>query len=252
LDRLSASLRGGLLTRESPLYDETRAVWNGMIDRRPSIIAQCLGTSDVLASIRFAREHELPVCIRSGGHVAGLGVADDALMIDLSRMRGIFVDTERRRTLAQAGCLLQDVDRETQLHGLAAVLGFVSTTGIAGLTLGGGFGYLTRKHGWTSDTVRSMEVVTADGRIVRTSEDENPDLFWGLRGGGGNFGIVTRFEYDLFPVGPVIMGGGIAWPGDDAAAVLELYAELVATAPPECTLVGALRKAPPAPWIDPA
>ena len=251
LETLRTSLRGDLISIEDPEYNPGRLIWNGMIDRRPAAIARCLGVSDVLTALAFAREHDVPVSIRSGGHnIAGLAVADGSLMIDLSRMRGVMVDPSTRTAHAQAGCLLGDVDRETQIHGLAAVLGFVSTTGIAGLTLGGGFGYLTRRFGWTCDTVRSMEVVTADGRVVRASEQENSDLFWGLRGGGGNFGVVTNFEYQLYPVGPQMLGGAIAWRGEEAPAILERYRTLLAEAPPEMTCVAALRKAPPAPWID--
>jgi FAD/FMN-containing dehydrogenase len=170
-------------------------------------------------------------------------------MVDMSLMRGVWVEPTARTVRAQAGCLLGDVDRETQVHGLAAVLGFISNTGIAGLTLGGGFGYLTRRFGWCSDTALSMDVVTADGRVVRASEKENADLFWGLRGGGGNFGIVTSFEFRLHPVGPELMAGAIAWRAEDARDVLEMYHTLADQAPPELTCVAALRIAPPAPWL---
>jgi FAD/FMN-containing dehydrogenase len=202
--------------------------------------------------VGFAREHGLVLSVKGGGHnIAGLAVCDGGLLLDLSRMRGVWVDPAAKTARAQAGCLLGDVDRETQLHGLAAVLGFVSETGIAGLTLGGGFGYLTRRFGWTSDTVRAVEVVTADGRVVRATEEENEDLFWGLRGGGGNFGVVTGFEYDLFPVGPEVVAGAVAWRGEDAPAVLAMHRDLVASAPPELTCVCTLRIAPPAPWLPP-
>jgi FAD/FMN-containing dehydrogenase len=188
--------------------------------------------------------------MRGGGHnIAGLAVAEGGLMLDLSLMRGVWVDPAARTARAQAGCLLGDVDRETQLHGLAAALGFVSATGIAGLTLGGGFGYLSRRFGWTSDGVRSMEVVAADGRLVRASEKENPDLFWGLRGGGGNFGVVTGIEYALHPVGPEIYGGPVCWTAESAPEVLEAFRRTADAAPPELTLVAIMRKAPPAPWI---
>jgi FAD/FMN-containing dehydrogenase len=231
-------------------YDESRTVWNAMIDRKPALVARCLGVADVIACVQFAREHNLLLCIKGGGHnIAGLATADGALMLDMSLMRGVWVDKERRIAHAQAGCLLGDVDRETQLHGLATVLGFVSLTGIAGLTLGGGFGYLTRRWGWTSDNVVAMDVVTADGRFVRASSDENPDLFWGLRGGGGNFGVVTGIEYALYPVGPEIVGGMVAWPASEAPGVLELYRTLAEKAPPELTLVALMRMAPPAPWL---
>ena len=253
LDALRAGLRGELLDAEHPGYEAARRIWNGMIDRRPAFIARCLGPADVVAALRFARGQGLPVSIRAGGHnIAGLAMNDGSLVIDLSAMRGVLVDPAARTARVQAGCLLSDVDRETQLHGLAAVLGFVSTTGAAGLTLGGGFGYLTRRFGWTSDTVRSMEVVTADGRVVRASEAENADLFWALRGGGGNFGVVTNIEYELHPVGPEILGGALAWRAEDAPAVLEAYRALLETAPPETTVVAALRNAPPAPWIEKA
>jgi FAD/FMN-containing dehydrogenase len=175
---------------------------------------------------------------------------DGGLTLDMSLMRGVWVDPAMGVARAQAGCLLGDVDRETQLHGLAAVLGFVSNTGCAGLTLGGGFGYLTRRFGWTSDNLASVELVTADGHVTRASERENPDLFWGLRGGGGNFGVATSFEFRLHPVGPDIVGGAIAWRGEEAERVLDLYRAFVAEAPRELTCVAALRVAPPAPWLS--
>jgi FAD/FMN-containing dehydrogenase len=250
LEGLRTRLRGPLLLENDPGYDDARAVWNAMIDRRPAAIARCLGTADVLACVGFAREHGVPLAIKGGGHnIAGLAVADGALVMDMSLMRGVRVDAAARRAHAQAGCLLGDVDRETQLHGLAAVLGFISNTGIAGLTLGGGFGYLTRRFGWTADNVASMDVVTADGRIVRASERENADLFWGLRGGGGNFGVVTNFEYVLHPVGPEVVGGAVAWRAEDAPAVLEMFRTMAAESPPELTLVVLMRPAPPAPWL---
>jgi FAD/FMN-containing dehydrogenase len=248
---LRAGLRGPLLIAGDPGYDETRAIWNAMIDRRPAIIARCIGVSDVLACVRFAREHSLALSVRGGGHnIAGLAVAEGGLMLDLSLMRGVWVDPAARVARAQGGCLLGDVDRETQLHGLAAVLGFVSATGVAGLTLGGGFGYTSRRFGWTSDNVRSMDLVTADGRQVRASEKENADLFWGLRGGGGNFGVVTAIEYELHPVGPEIVGGPVAWRAESAPDVLEAFRRAAADAPPELTFVVVMRKAPPAPWLD--
>ena len=249
-DGLKARLRGPMLLPGASAYDEARSLWNAMIDRRPAAIVRCLGTADVVACVEFARQQGLPLSIKGGGHnIAGLAACDDGVMLDMSLMRGVWVDPVARVARAQAGCLLGDVDRETQLHGLAAVLGFVSPTGIAGLTLGGGFGYLTRRFGWTSDNVISMQVVTADGRVVTASERENADLFWGLRGGGGNFGVVTSFEYALHPVGPEVMAGAIAWRGEEAPRVLELYRRLVADAPPELAVIAGLRIAPPAPWI---
>jgi FAD/FMN-containing dehydrogenase len=249
-EALRARLRGPLLLPGVPAYDDGRSLWNAMIDRRPAAIARCLGVADITECVRFARERELRIGIKCGGHnIAGLAMCDGGLVIDLALMRGVWVDTASRLARAQAGCLLGDVDRETQLHGLAAALGFVSNTGIAGLTLGGGFGYLTRRFGWTTDTVRAMELVDADGEVVRASETENADLFWGLRGGGGNFGVVTGLEYELERVGPQIVGGVIAWRASDAPGVLELYRQIVENAPPELTCVAVLRRAPPAPWL---
>ena len=192
---LKGRVRGPLLTPGDPAYDAARSVWNGMIDRRPAVIARCLGVADVIACVEVARARGADLCIKGGGHnIAGLAVRDGGLLLDMSLMRGVWVDPGQRLARAQAGCLLGDVDRETQLHGLAAVLGFVSNTGCAGLTLGGGFGYLTRRFGWTSDNLTAVDLVTADGRMVRASERENADLFWAVRGGGGNFGVATGFE----------------------------------------------------------
>jgi FAD/FMN-containing dehydrogenase len=247
---LRGRVQGMLLAPADPGYEEARSVWNGMIDRRPALIVRCLGVADVVAAVDVARRRGVPICIKGGGHnIAGLAVRDGGLLLDMSLMRGVWVDPRQRLARAQAGCLLGDVDRETQVHGLAAILGFVSNTGCAGLTLGGGFGYLTRRFGWTSDNLSAVELVTGDGRLVRASEREHQDLFWALRGGGGNFGVATGFEYDLHPVGPDIVGGAIAWRGEDAEAVLEMYRALATDAPPELTCVAALRMAPPAPWL---
>jgi len=250
LGALRLRLRGPVILPGETGYEDARTVWNAMIDRRPAAVIRCLGTADVVAAVQFARANNLLLCLKGGGHnIAGLATADAALLLDMSLMRGVWVDPHRRIAYAQAGCLLGDVDRETQVHGLAAVLGFVSATGVAGLTLGGGFGYLTRRWGWTSDTVVGMDVVTADGRLVRASADENPDLFWGLRGGGGNFGVVTGIQYALYPVGPEIVGGVVAWPASEAPVVLDLYRKMAEQAPPELTLVTFIRPAPPAPWL---
>ena len=250
LDAFKARLRGLLILPAEPGYDDARTVWNAMIDRKPAIVVRCLGVADVIACVDFARANGVLLCIKGGGHnIAGHATADGALMLDMSLMRGVWVDPRRKVARAQAGCLLGDLDRETQVHGLAAVLGFVSATGIAGLTLGGGFGYLTRRWGWTSDNVVGMDLVTAEGKSVRASADENADLFWGLRGGGGNFGVVTGIDYMLYPVGPEIVGGAVAWPASEAPAVLELYRALAEKAPPEFSLVALLRPAPPAPWL---
>ena len=253
VDDLKSRVRGELLLTGMAGYEEARTVWNAMIDRRPALVLRCLGVADVIAGVNFAREQGVALSIKGGGHnIAGLAVSDGGLMLDMSPARGVWVDPAARLARAQAGCLLGDVDRETQLHGLAATLGFVSNTGIAGLTVGGGFGYLTRRFGWTCDTVRAMEIVTADGRLVRASETENADLLWGLRGGGGNFGVVTSFEYELNAVGPEIVGGAIAWPAEEAPQVLDLFRATMAQAPPELICVAGLRKAPPAPWLKPA
>lgn len=252
VESLRGQLHGSLILDGDSGYDEARTIWNAMIDRHPALIVCCQDAADVAAGVNFAREQGLPLSVKGGGHnIAGLAVGEGSLMLDMSAMREIQVDPDRLIARAQPGCLLSDLDRETQEHGLATVLGFISATGIAGLTLGGGFGYLTRRYGWTCDNVTAMEVVTADGRIVRAAEDENADLFWGLRGGGGNYGVVTSFEYRLYPVGPEIIGGGIAWPAKDAGDVLALYRDWAAQAPPEHTCVAVLRKAPPAPWLKP-
>jgi len=250
LQGLKMTIAGSVLVPGDPGFEDSRTVWNAMIDRKPALIVLCLGVSDVIASVKFARANNLLLCIKGGGHnIAGLATADGAMMLDMSRMRGVWVDKANKIAHGQAGCLLGDVDRETQVHGLAAVLGFVSLTGIVGLTLGGGFGYLTRRWGWTTDNVLGMNVVTADGQLVRASKDENEDLFWGLRGGGGKFGIVTGIDYKLYPVGPEIIGGAVAWPASEASKVLELYRSLAKDAPPELTLVFLMRPAPPAPWL---
>jgi FAD/FMN-containing dehydrogenase len=250
IEELKARVRGPVFVPGDAEYEVSRTVWNAMIDRRPAAIVRCLGTADVATGVHFARERGLPLAIKGGGHnVAGLAICDEGLVLDMSLMRGVWVDPRTRTARVQAGCLLGDVDRETQVHGLAATLGFVSNTGAAGLTLGGGFGYLTRRSGWTSDTLLSVDVVTADGRPVRASEAENPDLFWALCGGGGNFGVATSFEYRLDAVGPEIMAGAIAWRASEANRVIEAWRTLVEAAPPElcCPLV--LRLAPPAPWL---
>ena len=250
LDNFKMRLKGKLSESGDADYDESRKVWNNMFDRKPGVIVRCLGTLDVIESIKFVREYNLLLCIKGGGHnIAGLAAADGAFMLDMSLMRGVWVDPLRKIAHTQAGCLVGDVDRETQIYGLAAIFGFISATGSTGLTLGGGFGYLTRRWGWTSDNVTGMDLVTADGRLVRASGDENADLFWGLRGGGGNFGVVVGIDYKLYPVGPEIVGGFVAWDASEATKVSELYLTLTMQAPPELTLILILRPAPPAPWL---
>ena len=213
--------RGRLISADHADYDIARAVWNGAIDRRPHLIARCIGTADVVAAVRFARDHDLEIAIRGGGHnVAGTAVCDDGIVIDLSAMRAVRVDPTDRRAWVQGGALWGDVDHETQAHGLATTGGIVSHTGVAGLTLGGGVGWLMRKHGLTVDNLLAVDVVTADGELLRASEDEHPDLFWALRGGGGNFGVVTSFEFRLHSVGPTVLAGPILWDATDAGEVL--------------------------------
>ncbi|AMO25291.1 FAD-linked oxidase [Ramlibacter tataouinensis] len=250
LQSFKAGIRGPVIGPDAPEYDEVRQIWNAMIDRRPGLIVRCTGTADVQHAVRFARKHAFLLSVRGGGHnIAGLAVCDGGMMLDLSLMRGVSVDVKGRTARAQGGCTLGDVDRETQVHGLAAVLGFVSATGIGGLTTGGGFGYLSRRYGYTCDNLVSMEVVSAEGKVMRAAADENPELFWALRGGGGNFGIVTSFEYKLYPVGPEILGGAVVWRAEDAAQVLDFYRSFTATTPRETTCVAVLRIAPPAPWL---
>ncbi|KPK59292.1 MAG: FAD-linked oxidase [Gemmatimonas sp. SG8_38_2] len=247
---LAAALQGEVLTAESAAYDETRAIWNAMIDRRPALIVRCASAHDVVAALKFARENDLLTSVRGAGHnIAGNSVADDAMMIDLSGMNSVEVDPASRTMRAQPGATLGDVDAAAQAHGLALPVGINSTTGIAGLTLGGGFGWLSRKHGLTIDNLISAEVVTVSGERVTASESENADLFWGIRGGGGNFGIVTSFEFKLHPVGPELLAGLIVHPYSDAADVLRQYRAFVASAPEELSVWVVLRKAPPLPFL---
>lgn len=231
------SLRGPLLMPGQDGYDRARQVWNGMIDRRPALIARCTGAADVARSVQFARANDLLVAVRSGGHsTSGQSVCDGGLMIDLSGLRGVRVDPRARRALVAGGSLLGDLDREAQFFGLATTAGTVSHTGAAGLTLGGGFGRLGRRFGLSCDNLVSVDVVTAGGDVLRASKDENPELFWGLRGGGGNFGIATNFEYRLHDVGPTILGGPIIFPFERAREVLDFFVEFTAGAPEELNL----------------
>ncbi len=244
-----AGVAGPVLVPGEPGYDEARRVWNGAIDRRPSLIARCRTADDVLAALRFGREHELEIAVRGGAHqVAGHAVCDDGLVIDLSEMRRVEVDPAHRAARAQGGALWGDVDAGTQAHGLATVGGIVSHTGIGGLTLGGGIGWLVRRHGLTADNLLSATVVTAEGDVIAAGDDRNPDLLWGLRGGGGNFGIVVEFEYRLHPVASLLCGP-VLWPLEDAAEVLRRYSAWCATAPAEAMTIVALRKAPALPLI---
>jgi FAD/FMN-containing dehydrogenase len=252
-DRIVAELdgfRGRLIGAGDADYDSARAVWNGAIDRRPHLIARCLGTADVVAAVRFARDHDLEIAVRGGGHnVAGTAVCDDGTVIDLSAMRGVRVDPADRRAWVQGGALWGDVDRETQAHGLATTGGIVSHTGVAGLTLGGGVGWLMRKHGLTIDNLLAVDVVTADGELLRASEEDHPDLFWALRGGGGNFGVATSFEFRLHSVGPTVLAGPIMWDASDAGEVLRFYRDFVRAAPDELGTIVKFGTAPPLPVI---
>jgi FAD/FMN-containing dehydrogenase len=241
-----AGFRGRIISADHADYNIARSVWNGAIDRRPRLIAQCTGTADVVAAVRFAREHDLEIAIRGGGHnVAGTAVCDDGIVIDLSAMRGVRVDPADSRAWVQGGALWGDVDHETQAHGLATTGGIVSHTGVAGLTLGGGVGWLMRKHGLTVDNLLAAEVVTAAGKVLRASEDQHSDLFWALRGGGGNFGVVTAFEFRLHPVGPTVLAGPILWDARDAVEVLRFYRDFVREAPDELGTVVRFGAAPP-------
>ena len=242
--------RGRLITADHADYDTARAVWNGTVDRRPRLIARCSGTADAAAAVRFARDHDLEIAVRGGGHnVAGTAVCDDGIVIDLSAMRAVWVDPAERTARVQGGALWGDVDHETQAHGLATTGGIVSHTGVAGLTLGGGIGFLMRRHGLAVDNLLAAEVVTAEGSIVRASADEHPDLFWALRGGGGNFGVVTSFRFALHPVGPTVMAGPVFWAADDTTDVLRFYRDFVAEAPDELGTVVRLGTVPPLPVI---
>jgi FAD/FMN-containing dehydrogenase len=244
IDELAARFSGVLLRPGDPGYDEARRIHNGMIQRRPALIARCLGTVDVADAVNFARLQGLEIAVRGGGHnVAGKAVCDGGLMLDLALMKGIHVDHARRTVRAQGGVTWREFNRETQSHGLAATGGVISTTGIAGLTLGGGLGWLMGKFGLAVDNLLSAEVVLASGDVVRASQDENTDLFWGLRGGGGNFGVVPWFEYRLHPVGPVT-SGLVAHPFASARAVLRFFREVTSSLPDEVTAFGGLLHAP--------
>ena len=237
VEALRARFRGDLLCSGDDGYDAARTVWNGMISRMPALISRCTGTADVMAAVTFAREHDLLVSVRGGGHsVAGFAACDGGLMIDLSGMKGIRVDPVGRTVRVDPGLTWGEFDRETQAFGLATTGGIVPSTGIAGVTLGGGFGYLMRRYGLACDNLLSVDIVTADGELRRASESANADLFWGIRGGGGNFGIVTSFEYQLHEVGPTVLGGLILHPFSAAREVLRFYRDLTATAPDDLTV----------------
>lgn len=247
---LGDGFEGEIITPADPAYEEARRVWNASIDRRPALIVRPRGVEDVRAAIRVGRDRGVPIAVRGGGHsVAGHGTCDDGLVIDLSAMRAIEVDPRGRRARVGPGLVWRDVDRATQEHGLAVTGGLISSTGVAGFTLGGGIGWLQRAYGLACDNLVSAEVVTASGEVVSTGDD--PELLWGLRGGGGNFGIVASFEFALHPVGPEVMAGLIAWPGERAPEVLRFFRDYLGEAPRELVLGAVLRLAPPAPFLPP-
>jgi len=229
---LKGMIKGSVLSAGDPGYDDARQIWNAMIDRRPALIVQCADADDVPPAIALARRHKLEISIRGAGHnIAGNALCDDGLTIDFSNMKNVRVDAAKRRAYVEPGATLADLDEATLGHGLATPVGINSTTGIAGLTLGGGFGWLTRKYGMTVDNLVSVDLITAEGRKIRASETENADLFWAIRGGGGNFGVVTRFEFQLFPVGPEIFAGLIVFPFSQAKQILNQYRQFVNSAP---------------------
>ena len=241
ISELAATFGGQLLQPEDAGYDEARRVHNGLVDKRPALIARCRGAADIVDAVRLARKLGLEVAVRGGGHnVAGRATIDDGLMIDLAPMKGILVDPKARTARAQGGVTWREFNRETQLHGLAATGGVVSTTGLGGLTLGGGLGWLMSKHGLALDNLLSAEIVTADGKVLTASTDQNPDLFWAVRGGGGNFGVAASLEYQLHPVGPTIVGGLIAYPFEQAREVLRFFREATQSLPDEMMIVAGL------------
>ncbi|HET9781491.1 MAG TPA: FAD-binding oxidoreductase [Candidatus Dormibacteraeota bacterium] len=242
---LASRLRGNILRPFDTGFDEAVRVWNGMVQHRPALVVQPVAATDVCEALAFAQSHGLLLSVKGGGHHnAGTAVAEGGLTLDMSRIRSIEVDPERRLAQVAAGCRLGDVDGATQEYGLATVLGSDADTGVGGLTLGGGFGYLSRRFGWTVDNLEEVEIVTADGVVRRAAADENEDLFWALRGGGGNFGVVTRFTFRLHPVGPSVLGGAMMWPASFAASVLETYRSVTEAAPRELSVALTMRLAP--------
>jgi len=250
IEQLKKNLRGQVLLPSDELYESARKIWNGMIDKRPAVIVRCSTTSDVVEAVNFAKNSGFPLAVRGGGHnIAGNAVCNDGVVIDLSQMKSATVNPTTRRVTVEGGATLGDLDAATQMHGLATPLGINSTTGLAGLTLGGGFGWLSRKYGMTVDNLESADVVTADGAVLHTNATEHPDLFWALRGGGGNFGVVTRFEFRLHPVGPDVLSGLLVYPLSEAKSVLQQYRQFIEQAPDELTVWTVLRLAPPLPFL---
>jgi len=250
LDQLASQLRGKLIGPCDAHYEAARGVWNGMIDRHPALIVRCAGVADVIAAVRFARERRLVAAVRGGGHnIAGSSVCDGGLVVDLSAMRGVHVDAAARTAGVQGGALMGDLDHETQAFGLATPGGVVSTTGVGGLTLGGGFGWFARKHGLAADNLISVDLVTANGDLIRASERNEPELFWAVRGGGGNFGVVTSFEFRLHPLGPEVLFGPTVYRLEDAPQVLRAYRDFAVEAPRDCCVWADLLTAPPLPFL---
>ena len=247
---LENGLAGSVVGPGDPSYETARRVWNHTIDKWPALVVRAASTDDVARTVRFARSEGRPIAVRGGGHsVAGFSTCDDGIVLDLSQLNDVALDAQSQRTFAGGGTRWKDFDAATQQHGLATTGGLVSSTGIGGLTLGGGFGHLVRKYGLTCDNLLSAEVVTADGTVVHASESQNPELFWALRGGGGNFGVVTRFELDLHPVGPIVLGGPIFYPGDQAIDVMTGWRDRLDNMPDELSTLVNLTTAPPAPFI---
>jgi FAD/FMN-containing dehydrogenase len=252
LDGLANQLDGRIVLPGDAGWDDAILLWNAMVAREPALVVQPRSSRDVAAAVDFARRHGVVLSVKGGGHnIAGTAIAERGMTLDMSKMRGVTVDPQARLAQVGPGCLLQDVDRATQEQGLATVLGFVSETGVAGLTLGGGLGYLTRRFGWGVDNLEEVEIVTADGEIRIANRDENADLFWAVRGGGGNFGVVTRFTFRLHEVGPTVYGGLIAWPFERADEILEAYRTITAEAPRELAIWMILLHAPPMPFVPP-
>jgi FAD/FMN-containing dehydrogenase len=250
LDAVRGAVRGSVCLPGEAGYDEARTIWNAMIDRRPAAVVRCAGAADVIGAVRFARDHDLLLAVRGGGHnIAGNAVCEGGLVIDLSPMKSVRVDPAKRTARVEPGATLGEFDKEAQAFGLATPVGINSTTGIAGLTLGGGFGWISRKYGLSVDNLLSADVVTASGDLLHASEAENPDLFWAIRGGSGNFGVVTSFEFRLHPVGPEVLSGLIVHPYSEAAQLFDGYRRFVAEAPDELTAWVVLRKAPPLPFL---
>ena len=251
-DALRARFHGALLLPDDEGYEEARRIWNGAIDRRPALIARCTGVDDVVEAVRFARRHELEISVRGGGHsIAGHSVTDGGLMVDLSLMKAIRVDPKANTARAAGGLLWSEFDRATAPFGLATTGGVISHTGIGGLTLGGGLGHLMRAHGLTVDNLLAVDLVTAEGERLRVDAEHEPDLFWGLRGGGGNFGIATAFEYQLHPIAPVVLAGPILWPLEDAPEVFRTLRDFAPEAPDELGITLGVVPAPPAPFVPP-